>query len=138
MSRLLVALLLLGAGCPLAADDGGGCELDTECTGGVCARDRSCRPASDVRAVTVQWTVNGEPASEVTCQPSPRLYLQFLGRSAGEELTYTPVPCELGQFLIDKLPLEYGLVEIGPQGSGRAQLVNIRDNAAIVDLDLGR
>ncbi len=119
-SALLAASVLL-AGCPLTAQDPGECIENTDCGGSqVCARDEQCYAAEDVRSVTVTWTVDGEPAAEVSCMATPRLYLQFVRSSDAGQLDFTPVPCELGRFFVDKLPFEFGEVVLGVQGGTRS------------------
>jgi hypothetical protein len=51
---------------------------------------------------------------------TPRLYVQFLRSSDDGQLDFTPVPCELGRFFVDKLPTDFGEVEIGVQGGSRS------------------
>jgi hypothetical protein len=112
-------VLLLLAGCPLGPGTGTGeCAVDSDCGSNVCGRDGFCYPAADVRTVRVTWTVNGMPANAATCT-SPDLQIAFLGFDAGETpLGFAPVPCALGQFVIDKLPRSYSQVELGREGSG--------------------
>jgi hypothetical protein len=111
-----MSLVLLGA-CP--APGGGGpvsgaeCFVDEECiTGEVCARDDVCWPAADVRPVRTTWTVRGQPASETTCAGFPDLHIVFDG-SVRDTLGFSPVPCAIGQFFIDKLPRPFTRVELG-------------------------
>jgi len=117
----LLALAALLAGCPLTAQTPGECTENADCEGSqVCARDEQCYAADDVRSVTVTWTVNGEPAAEVSCMATPRLFLQFVRSSDDGQLDFTPVPCELGRFFVDKLPFEFGEVVLGVQGGARS------------------
>lgn len=134
-SALLVAAALL-AGCPLTAQDPGECTENAECGDSqVCARDEQCYPAGDVRSVTVTWTVNGEPAAEVSCMATPRLYLQFVRSTDDGQLDFTPVPCELGRFFVDKLPFTFGEVVLGVQGGTRSVSARIgASGTAALDL----
>lgn len=81
------------------------------------------------------WTVNGAPAAEVSCMATPRLYLQFLRSSGDGQLDFTPVPCELGRFFVDKLPIEFGQVELGVQGGTRSVSAVVGSNG-MATLDL--
>jgi hypothetical protein len=115
-SGMRAALLLLLAGCPLATGPSTGeCEKDGDCAGNVCARDGFCYPDSQVRAVMTTWTIKGQPASKTSCGPVTDLQISFTGGEAGEELGYAPVPCENGQWLMDKLPRTYTAVELGKE-----------------------
>jgi hypothetical protein len=129
-------LLVLLAGCPLTASNPPACQDDADCGDEVCARDEQCYPADDVRAVTVTWTVNGAPASEATCADSPSLYIQFLQSSDGRQLDFTPVPCELGRFFVDKLPRAFDSVELGELGGSRFDRAGLGASGAAA-LDLG-
>lgn len=108
-------LLILLAGCPMSGPNTGECRTDADCDGNVCARDELCYPASEVREVRTTWTIMGKPASPATCGPVEDLQIGFASEFAGEELSYAPVPCANGQWLMDKLPREYTTVELGKQ-----------------------
>jgi hypothetical protein len=87
-SGVLLLLLLLLAGCPLATGPSTGeCFTDGDCLGNVCARDGFCHPPSDVREVRTTWTIRGQPATTSTCSTS-----------------------------MDKLPRSYTIVELGRDG----------------------
>ena len=111
-----LAILFL-AGCPLATGPSTGeCETDRDCAGNVCARDGFCYPSADVREVKTTWTIMGRPASVTTCGPVTNLSIAFSSGAAGESpLMYAPVPCEIGQWLMDKLPDAYTIVELGKE-----------------------
>lgn len=111
----LAAWVSVLAGCPQPGV-GGECETDADCGGNVCARDHFCWPASDVRSIKVTWTVNGQAASPATCGGNVDLFVDFDGPPPNETVGFIPVPCELGQFVIDKLPDEYDMVEVGVEG----------------------
>jgi hypothetical protein len=112
-----LALITL-TGCPLATGPSTGeCNTDGDCAGNVCARDGWCHPPSEVREVKTTWTLRGLPASTSTCTNSRDLQIGFSGGAGGEEpLSYAPVPCENGQWLMDKLPRSYTIVELGRDG----------------------
>ncbi len=107
------ALLLLLAACP-SSDTKTVCMVDSDCGGGnVCTRDNECLAPSEVWAVKVTWTIRGSAANAQTCATSPSFYLQFDGQFQQDTFGYEPVPCEQGQFLVDKLPKRFVQVEIG-------------------------
>lgn len=129
-----IALALLG-GCPATTYSGGECLEDLDCGGGdVCARDRMCAPAASVRAVTTTWTVRGEPASALTCAAHPDLFISFLGRDLADTIGFAPVPCHLGSFVVDKLPVRFGTVELGVEaGPSEIRAVDA-SNRVMIDL----
>jgi hypothetical protein len=133
MSRL-VALVLL-AGCPASTNDGGSCTDDSQCPGEICARDGLCTDASGVRQVTVTWTVHGAPADPVSCASAPDLLLEFDGPRIDEQLGFAPVPCRQGRFNIDRLPVGYLEVEIGPE-TGPLDSAPINTDSDTVAFDL--
>jgi hypothetical protein len=116
MRTILAAVLLTAlAGCPNST--GGECELDDDCaTSDVCARDHMCTDAASVRMVTATWTIRGADANTTTCGSHPDLYISFIGDSFGDTLGFAPVPCKLGQFSVDKLPVRFKQVELGVEG----------------------
>jgi hypothetical protein len=110
-------LVLACAGCPRG---GGGeeCVVNSECAADeVCGRDKACTDPSNVREVTVTWTVNGSPANTQSCAQQTDFSLTFFGDDFGDELGFTPVPCVTGQFFIDRLPLRFHTVELGIGGN---------------------
>ena len=122
------------AGCSLSAG-GSECIVDRDCEGDVCARDGLCHPASEVRAVTVRWTVRGAAASADSCAGNPDLFLRFDGPDSNDRLGFSPVPCSIGQFSMDKLPSRYEKVELGIEGGGFKKIGVInRDNAITFDV----
>lgn len=133
--RTTVALALLTAlaGCPISG--GGECNSDPECgAGDVCARDKMCASASTVRQVITTWTINGAAANETSCATKPDLFITFIGRDASDTIGFAPVPCKIGQFLVDKLPERFRQVELGVEG-GASQVRPIgASNAVAIDL----
>ncbi|HSK02313.1 MAG TPA: hypothetical protein VK932_13770 [Kofleriaceae bacterium] len=134
-----VSLVLLGA-CRLPGETGGGgaaCFVDEECRAGeVCARDEHCWPASEVRRVMATWTVRGQPASEATCARAPDLHIIFDG-NVPDDLGFSPVPCVLGQFVVDKLPRAFTRVELGVDDVGPWRTATITSSGtATFDLPL--
>jgi hypothetical protein len=132
MRTILAATLLASlAGCPNPT--GGECELDGDCGGGdVCARDHMCTASSSVRAVMATWTIRGAAASTTTCGTHPDLYIQFIGDDFGDTLGFAPVPCKLGQFSVDKLPIRFKQVELGVEGgTSDVRTLNAAGTAAL-------
>ncbi len=141
------AVLLLLASCADQGSSGFGgpgstldssCEADTQCpTGDVCARDGSCMPPSEVRAIRVTWTVNGMAASATTCADAPNLAIAFASDSHGYygALTYAPVPCAEGVFSVDKMPVQYIDVGLG-EGAGGGPLTPIDPTTGDAAIDL--
>jgi len=117
--RTLLAVTFLAslAACPLTNSSGGECQLDKDCSGSeLCARDEMCAPASTIREVTATWTIRGAAADVTTCASHPDLYIQFIGNDSGDTLGFAPVPCKVGQFIVDKLPDRFRQVELGVEG----------------------
>lgn len=94
------------------------CQTDLDCSSGqVCARDGECLAPSQVRSVKVTWTVRGMAASATTCATIPDLFVQFAnGAVYRDTFGFEPVPCDAGQFPIDKLPVRFDQVEVGVDG----------------------
>jgi hypothetical protein len=116
--------------------EGPGC-TDSSCGAGkVCARNRACYPADQVRTVHADWTVRGMPASTTSCAGAPDLVIAFVqSASQGLRLSYAPVPCVEGKFTIDKLPMPYDRVELGRASGGAPQVAPVdATGAAVLDL----
>jgi hypothetical protein len=111
MRRAVLAGLVALAGCP-GPNNPSECTTDGDCGSDVCARDGECLPAADVYKVKVTWTIHGMAASATTCAPAPDFYINFYTRSQ-ETFGFAPVPCNQGQFFVDKLPTRFIDVELG-------------------------
>jgi len=111
MKRLLFVPLLLAA-CP-SSNTKTECMVDSDCGGDVCARDGECLAANEIYAVKISWTIRGSAANASTCASSPNFYIQFDGPSQQDTFGFEPVPCDPGQFTIDKLPKRFTQAEIG-------------------------
>jgi hypothetical protein len=132
MRTILAATLLASlAGCPNPT--GSECEIDNDCGGGdVCARDHMCTAEDAVRAVTATWTIRGADANATTCGTHPDLYISFIGNDFGDTLGFAPVPCKLGQFSVDKLPVRFKQVELGVDGgTSDVRALNAAGTAAL-------
>ena len=129
-------VLLLCAGCPQHGANGE-CTEDVDCDGEVCARDSACHPASEVRAVKATWTLKGQPASDTSCLAAPNFYIRFRTDVRMDSLGYSPVPCKLGQFTMDKLPTRFFKVELGiDNGDGFGTEVRAIDSNGIAAFDM--
>ena len=124
-----LALLAAGAGCP-ADSTPSMCETDSQCGSDVCARDGECLPASQVRSAKLTWTIRGMTADATTCASSPSFYINFDSSMTGEAFGFAPVPCQEGQFSIDKLPLRFDEVEIGVDAR-TLQILPIRPDGTV-------
>lgn len=115
-SKALVgALLLACSGCPTSGQSD--CTSNSECSSpDVCGRDHACTDPSNVREVTVTWTVRGGDANAASCAAQPDFTLTFFATDIGDEVGFTPVPCAIGQFFVDQLPKRFRAVEIGIGG----------------------
>ena len=112
------ALMASLAGCSLTGTGNGGeCVRDDQCGDDLCARSGECLSSSNLRQLTVKWTVNGASASASTCTVHPDLFVQFDGPDYGDTLRFAPVPCSQGSFFVDKLPKRYLQVELGVENT---------------------
>ncbi len=129
----VVAVVALSA-CP-GPTSGGECFVDAECGGGdVCARDSTCASPGSLTSVTTTWTIRGGAASATTCATTPDLVVEFIGRDLSDTLAYSPVPCELGRFFIDKLPSRFAQVGLSVEGSAARQTRTVIGGMAAFDL----
>jgi hypothetical protein len=129
--RMVLVALLSSCGSPSSTGD---CERDDDCGDNVCARNGECLPSSSVRALRITWTIRGQAASSYTCANSPSLYLLFLGFDVNDSFGYEPVPCNAGEFFIDKLPTRFTSVEIGERGGFTME--KVLDSSGTVTFDL--
>jgi hypothetical protein len=133
----VVCALALLAGCPMSGGTGSDCKIDDDCNGGnVCARDGACTLTSQVREVTATWTIRGAAASVMTCGTHEDLFISFIGDDSGDTVGFSPVPCRIGQFTVDKLPTRFRQVQLGVEG-GTTDLKTINGSgSATLDLRL--
>lgn len=153
MRIAIVALLL--AGCRVDDRRGGGddgprdgatdgpgrlgtpCKVDSGCAEGVCANaTHVCTDRAQVRDVKTTWTLRGAPATPQTCAASPNLEIAFY-RTEIDFVGFSPVPCQLGQFVIIHLPFPY--IEVGLAGIGKprgARMLIPDGDEVMFDLDL--
>ena len=135
--RIAALALMAGlAGCSLTPSGSGSeCQSDSQCGDDVCARSGECLARSNVREVTIKWTVNGVTADVSSCSAHPDLYLQFDGADYGDTLRFAPVSCRQGSFFVDKLPKRYAQVELGSEG-GAGDVSSIDAATAQAQFDL--
>jgi hypothetical protein len=113
------------------------CVQDTD-EGDVCSIVGTYQPASDVEAVEVMWTVNGQPANASSCGgPAETFALQLSDVSDANAYGVT-VQCADGAFSASKVPTElqtlmiYGELGLSPyELLGSATLAN---GSATLDL----
>ena len=129
----LTVAFALGGCLAASGPTGGECNRDKDCGGGeICARDGMCALSSQVRAVVTTWTIRGLPATDATCASHPDLYIKFVGPDFNDAFGYAPVPCNLGQFTMDKLPDRYDEVELGvDNGVSSSERITAQNSAAI-------
>ncbi len=132
--RLLALAVLTCAGCPV--QQGRDCSLDLECNDGlVCARDHACVGPTEVQAVRAQWTINGTAPTVQSCQGFD-LHISFFGTNQNDDsLGFEPVPCQPGQFSVDKLPIRYDRVGLRIEGGGAEDSARF-DATGVAQLDL--
>src|SRR5678816_392211 len=102
--RRALLLLLFVTGCPLTSNTGGECQVDRDCGDNICARDGICHAPSEIRAVRAEWTIRGQDANSTSCAGHADLYIAFQAAETGDHIGFSPVPCVIGQYSIDKLP----------------------------------
>jgi hypothetical protein len=91
-----------------------------------------CAAPSTVRSVLTTWTIRGMDATDTTCASHPDLFIKFIGGDFNDSFGYAPVPCNLGQFTMDKLPDRYSEVELGvDNGASSTQRITSQNSAAI-------
>jgi hypothetical protein len=94
---------------------GSDCQQDTDCIGGdVCARDGECLAPTDVVSADILWTIDGAPPSAASCM-ALSLRVGFITHQTREidEFGFAPIPCEKGEFYVDKLPSDFDQIELG-------------------------
>lgn len=125
----LPVVLIVIAGCGVAPDGGddepgalpgagGFCMTQSDCArGDVCARDSRCWAPSEVRAISVTWTVAGQAANATTCEAVGDFEIDFAANMYGAHvLGFSPVPCAQGKFPVDRLPRALSYVALRAGG----------------------
>ena len=121
-SLLPIALLatLTGSACVVAAPVS--CDLDAECDDGlVCARTGECADADQLLSVRLSWTLYGQEASEQTCGSLAVTSMEviFEDQYTGDNRSYAPVACELGQVFFNRMPPRFSSVRVVVKNGGR-------------------
>jgi hypothetical protein len=132
MRAALAATIALTAGCGSSTPQT--CTTDSQCGGNVCARDGECLPADQVRQVKLSWTIRGAPASATTCAASPDFYINFYDTDPRDTFGFEPVPCQQGQFTVDKLPTRFDTAELGVTGGVSKSAIIQPNGVATFDL----
>jgi hypothetical protein len=132
MRRALGAAIALVAACGPSAPET--CTQDSQCGGNVCARDGECLPADQVWQVKLSWTIGGAPASPTTCASSPDFYIDFYDADPRDSFGFEPVPCQQGQFTVDKLPIRFDAAELGVTGGVSKTAIIQPNGTATFDL----
>jgi len=128
-STVLVACgaALLAGGCFASLDDGT-CRADVDCNGATCPRVGEC--ATDTYALRIEWTVHGLTTDQAgACDGVAELEVAIEDPSTGAEHAVRPVPCSVGSFFYDKLPLGYTDVTLAAYGAGDSFLDSARGSA---------
>jgi hypothetical protein len=149
--RALLAVLLVGCTWSSSADgeldqgpplpgrpaEGHRCRSDSACSGGeLCARTGTCLPVSQIRAVHVLWTIGGAPADAAACTAVPSFAVGFRTDDTDGHLDYSPVPCELGKFTVDKLPTTFTTVRLTHRDKTETAKIDAGTGDAVFDLTL--
>ncbi len=126
------------AGCP----GGAACEQDWDCSSGlVCANTHDCVSASEVRRVEVRWTLYGQVPTAASCAPIDRMELTVRDSQTDDTATYSPVPCSIGRFVFNKLPLNFDSAAmsafVGGSFAEAEQSAITGDGTASFDFDTG-
>jgi hypothetical protein len=132
-----LAALALASGCTLSGN--GDCRNDLDCDlGAVCANTRECVAGDTVHYVRLTWTIGGLPADPRSCAPIPDLEVAIADEDGlASPATYAPVPCALGQYVFDKLPLAYDRLSLEALSSGERHSRPIdRADEVLVEVEL--
>lgn len=116
--KALITVVVLGACAESAPDDPTPdvpapietCTADVECSAGVCARTGECLPGDEVRKAQVIWTKAGQPPTDQSCYWFPTVRVEFWSEpeiDQRETWESGPLPCTLGKFTVDKLPMRF-------------------------------
>ena len=110
--RFAATLALAGSlgGC-FEPIDSGACHTDRDCSGAVCSNVGECAPST--YRLRIEWTLRGAQANQPgACSGVSELAIVVSDPSTGLEFGIQPVPCEIGSFLLDKMPPSYTTVAV--------------------------
>lgn len=128
-AAMLAAAML--AGCIPTGSTFGDCRDDFDCPSDAqCTRTRECVSGTLIDA-RITWTIGGAPVnpqSDAACAGIDHLDVSFAQEGLGD-ITYSPVPCNLGFIVYDKMPPRLDRVSIAAFDS-RGALVDA-DSAAL-------
>ncbi len=111
---------LLAVGC-VERRDPDACHADTDCTDGtVCSALSECDTPQDLHAATVNWTIDGEVASSLTCTRAIGFLVGFTD-SLGDGFSI-PATCTDGTSHVERIPRSYATAQISAYG-GTDQLI---------------
>lgn len=132
MRFAIVASMLVSVA---ACGSTGPCQVDGDCgAGDRCARNMECLAEAEIRSVRTEWTIDGAPPTAASCARYPSLQIVYTGLYAEDSIGFTPVPCMIGLFTIDKLPTRFNYVELGPEFGVTAGAVIDGEGRAYLDL----
>lgn len=107
------------------------CRVDSDCSGLICTRVGAC--ATSAHSLRVEWTVRGLTADRAeACAGIAELELTASDPITSEAHAVRPVPCEIGSFTFDKLPLGYTDITISAFDAAR-NLIDIDRSSADSD-----
>lgn len=133
----LTLLLCLGAGCFTSASPEE-CRVDAECGGLVCTRVGEC--AAETRTMRIEWTVRGLTTDQTgACTGIGELEVMVSDPTIGADHVLRPVPCGVGSFYFDKLPLGYTVATVSAYATDGALLDSERgtvDGDGVVRFEL--
>jgi hypothetical protein len=106
--------------------------------GDVCSIVGTYQPASEVEAVEVMWTVNGQPPNASSCNGPEETFSLELSDVSGANAYGASVQCAGGAFGASKVPTELQTVEIyGELGASPYELLGsatLANGSATLDL----
>jgi hypothetical protein len=129
---VLLSSVLLGACFTSAGTDPHECHVDGECSGLTCTRVGIC--AASTRSIRIEWTVHGlMPDQPAACAGVTELELAVADPTTSDDYAVRPVPCAVGSFLFDKLPLGYTEVTLAAYGSDSRRPVDVERGTVDAD-----
>lgn len=105
-------VITLGAGGCFSDGYGAYCQTDADCYQGLCTRTSECVPQGSVIEVRIFWTLYGVSPTAELCEPTPEFRVTFEDLETGDNTTYQPVPCTLGQMYFDRMPGRFDQVKV--------------------------
>jgi hypothetical protein len=116
----LFALVLAAGGCNGPTT----CMIDSDCSGQVCGADGQCYGETDVRSVTLTWTVGLAPPTATNCARFGGFAAEFSEQMCDEAedetagpLIDTTLTCTDGTAVVANVPMTYTWAVVGAQGN---------------------